>query len=83
MTCGVIDKDYVEGLVCNAPALKVDMTRPSARSRGKKGHDDTLSSLNAVIDALNLLEDIAGAEQFRDALGSVTILLTTIRVCFV
>ena len=49
--------------------------------QGKKP-DDALRSLNATIDALDLTRDNATLKPVKDSLRSASVLLTTIRVCF-
>lgn len=46
----------------------------------QKGRDSTLSSLNVVIEALNLAKEISSITPAKAVFGSVSILLTTIRV---
>jgi hypothetical protein len=53
-----------------------------ANSRRPKGRDGALSSLNMAIDALNLAKDIVDIAPAKAAFGSVSVLLTMIRVCF-
>jgi hypothetical protein len=47
-----------------------------------KGRDGALSSLNMAIDAMNLAKDIVDIAPAKAAFGSVSALLTMIRVCF-
>ena len=49
--------------------------------QGKK-LDDALRSLNTAIDALDLARDNATLKQAKDSFHSTSVLLTTIRVCF-
>jgi hypothetical protein len=53
-----------------------------ANSQRPKGRDGTLSSLNMAIDALNLAKDVVGIAPAKAAFGSVSALLTMIRVRF-
>ena len=52
------------------------------KSRRPKGRDNTLSSLNVTIEALNLAKDICGIAPAKAVFGSVSALLTMIRVRF-
>ena len=45
-----------------------------------KGPDDPLSSLGVAIDTLDLAKNRATVKPIKDALGSASVLLTTIRV---
>ena len=45
-----------------------------------KGRDSALSSLNMAIETLNLAKDISGIAPVKAALGSVSVLLTMVRV---
>jgi len=47
-----------------------------------KGQDGALSSLNVAIEALNLAKEIAGITPAKAAFGSVSVLLTMVRVRF-
>jgi hypothetical protein len=53
-----------------------------AKPQQSKGRDGILSSLNMAIDAMNLAKDIVDIAPARAAFGSVSALLTTIRVRF-
>ena len=53
-----------------------------ANSQRPKGRDGALSSLNMAIDALNLAKDIVDVAPAKAAFGSVSALLTMIRVRF-
>ena len=46
------------------------------------GRDDTLLTLDVLIQALDLAADTCGIPPAQTALGSARILLTRIRVCF-
>jgi len=46
----------------------------------QKGQDGVLSSLNMAIEALNLAKDISGIAPVKAAFGSVSVLLTMVRV---
>ena len=50
------------------------------KSQRPKGRDGTLSSLNMAIEALNLAKDISGIAPVKAAFGSVSVLLTMVRV---
>jgi hypothetical protein len=54
----------------------------AANPQRPKGRDGALSSLNVAIDTLNLAKDIIGIAPAKAAFGSVSVLLTMIRVCF-
>jgi len=51
-----------------------------AKSRRPEGRDNTVSALNAAIDALNLTKDIASIAPAKAVFGTVSVILTTIRV---
>ena len=51
-----------------------------AKPRRPKGCNDTLSSLNLAIEAVNLAKEISGIAPAKIAFGSVSALLTMIRV---
>ena len=51
-------------------------------SQRPKGRDSVLSSLNVAIDAINLAKDIVDIAPAKAAFGSVSALLTMIRVHF-
>ena len=53
-----------------------------ADSRRTKGRDSVLSALNIAIEALNLAKDISTIAPAQAVFGSVSILLTMIRVRF-
>ena len=54
-----------------------------AKSSQQKGRENLLSSLNVAIDFLNLAKDSCGSIPPAQAVfGSVSILLTMIKVCF-
>ena len=48
----------------------------------QKRQDGALSSLNAAIEAMNLAKEISSMTPAKVVFGSVSILLTMIRVCF-
>ena len=50
------------------------------RPQRQKGRDTTLSSLNAAIDAMNIAKDVMSMTPAKAAFGSVSIILTMIRV---
>jgi len=52
----------------------------STKSRQKR-RDTTLSSLNTTIEALNLAKEVSSITPAKAVFGSVSILLTMIRVC--
>ena len=47
---------------------------------GVQREDNTVSSLNVAIDAMNLAKDIANATPARAVFGTVAFVLTTIKV---
>ena len=51
-------------------------------SQRQKGRDGALSSLNMAIDVINLAKDIVDIAPAKAAFGSVSALLTMIRVRF-
>ena len=53
-----------------------------AKSRRPKGRDNTVSALNVAIDALNLAKEIASIAPAKAVFGTVSIILTTIKVSF-
>ena len=46
-----------------------------------KGRDGTLSALNVAIQTMNLAKEISGVTPAKAVFGSVSVLLTMIRVC--
>ena len=52
----------------------------SAKSQQLEGRDGTLSSLNVAIDAMNLAKEVSCITPAKAAFGSVSIILTMIRV---
>ena len=50
------------------------------KSQRLKGPDGTISSLNAAIDTLDLARGTSNVKPAKDAIGSTSVLLTTIRV---
>ena len=53
----------------------------ATKPQESKARDGLLSSLNAAIDALNLAKEISSATPAKAVFGSVSILLTMIKVC--
>lgn len=53
-----------------------------ANPQRTKGRDGTLSSLNVTIETLNLAKEISGIAPAKAVFGSVSVLLTMIRVRF-
>jgi len=53
-----------------------------AKSQRPKGRDSALSSLNVAIDTLNLAKEISSITPAKAAFGTVSILLTMIKVRF-
>jgi len=54
-----------------------------ADSQRPKGRDRVLSALNVAIDVLNLAKEVSSITPAKAVFGSVSILLTVIRVRFV
>jgi len=54
----------------------------AAKSQRPKGRDDTLSSLNGAIEAVDLVKGGSRITQAKAAFGSVVVLLSIIRVGF-
>ena len=54
----------------------------AAKSKRQKGRNGVLSTLNVAIDTLNLAKEISSITPARAVFGSVSILLTMIRVRF-
>ena len=52
------------------------------RSRRPERQDNVLSSLNVAIEALNLAKEVLSITPAKAVCGSVGVILTTIRVCF-
>ena len=52
------------------------------KSQRPKRPDATLSLLNAAIDAMNIAKDVLGMTPAKAAFGSVSVILTMIRVGF-
>ena len=57
------------------PVMGTESQRP-------KGRDGTFSSLNVAIEALNLAKEVSSVTPAKAVFGSVSILLTMIRVRF-
>jgi len=55
----------------------------ATKSQQPKGRDGALSSLNMAIDALNLAKEVSSITPAKAVFGTVSILLTMIRVRFV
>ena len=53
-----------------------------AKSQRPKRQDNTLSLLNAAVEAMNLAKALSSATPAKAVFGSVSILLTMIMVCF-
>ena len=51
-------------------------------SQRQKGRDSVLSSLNVAIDGLNFAKEVTSVTPAKIVFTSTSILLTTIRVCF-
>ena len=52
------------------------------RSHRPKGRDEAISSLSAVIEAINLAKEISSITPAKAVFGSVSVLLTMIKVRF-
>ena len=52
------------------------------RSQRSKRQDGILSSLNTAIDAMNIAKDVMGMTPAKAAFGTVSVLLTMIKVSF-
>jgi len=53
----------------------------AAKSQRPNGRSGALSSLNVAIDILNLAKEVSSITPAKAAFGSVSILLTMIKVC--
>ena len=53
-----------------------------AKSQRPKGRDAVISTLNVTIEAMNLAKQICDITPAKAAFGSVSVILTMIRVCF-
>ena len=53
-----------------------------AKSRQPKGCDNTVSVLNAAIEALNLAKELSSITPAKAVFGTVSVILTTIKVSF-
>jgi len=51
-----------------------------AKSQRPKGRENTISALNVSIEALNLAKEISSITPAKAVFGSVSVILTTIRV---
>ena len=49
-------------------------------SKQQKGQENTLSLLNVAIDAMNLAKEVSSATPAKAVFGSVSVILTMIRV---
>ena len=52
-----------------------------ADSQRQKRRDDALSLLNVAIEAMNLAKEVSSITPAKAVFGSVSVLLTMIRVC--
>ena len=52
------------------------------KSQRPKGQDNVVSSLNVAIDAANLTKEILSITPAKAICGSISVILTMIRVCF-
>ena len=53
-----------------------------AKPQQPKGRDGAISSLNIAIEAVNLAKEVSSITPAKAVFGSVSILLTMVRVCF-
>ena len=51
-------------------------------SRRQKRKENTISTLNAAIEALNLTKEVLSITPAKAVCGSVSVVLAMIRVCF-
>ena len=51
-----------------------------AESQRPKERDGTISALNVAIEALNLAKEVSGITPAKAVFGSVSVILTTIKV---
>ena len=54
----------------------------TTKSQPPKGREGTLSLLSAAIEAVNLAEKLSSITPAQAVFGTVSALLTTIKVCF-
>ena len=54
----------------------------AAKSQRPKGRDRSISALNVTIEALNLAKEVSSITPAKAAFGSVSVLLTMIKVCY-
>jgi len=54
----------------------------AAKSQRPKGRENTVSLLNAAIDAMDLAEKISSITPAKAVFATVSVLLTMIKVCF-
>jgi len=52
-----------------------------AGTQQPRGREGAISALNAAIEALNLMKEVASVTPAKAAFGSVSVLLTMIKVC--
>jgi hypothetical protein len=52
-----------------------------AKSQRQKGRDGAISSLNVAIEVMNLAKEVSSITPAKAAFGSVSVLLTMIKVC--
>ena len=55
----------------------------STKSQRPNGRDAVLSSLNMAIEALNLAKEVSSITPAKAVFGTVSILLTMIKACFI
>ena len=53
----------------------------AAKSQRPKGRDGVISALNATIEAMNLAKEVSSITPAKAVFGSVSVLLTMIKVC--
>ena len=54
----------------------------STKSQRPKGREGAVSTLNAAIEAMDLAEKISSITPAKAVFGTVVVLLTLIKVCF-
>ena len=68
---------------CNAASSQLSpFSTMDTSSRQQKRQDNTLSLLNAAIEAMNLAKELSSVTPAKAVFGTVGVLLTMIRVCY-
>lgn len=76
---------FLTAVHCNvsfASALTLKLEPMDTKSKKSKRRDDVLSSLNVVIEGLNLAENLSSITPAKAVFGTVSVILTMIRVSF-